>query len=62
MTPEPPPGDTGARPLWHGRFGAGPSDDLLAFTVSLPYDQQLASRRSRRLARRTSACSEASTS
>jgi argininosuccinate lyase len=42
MTAEPPDGDASARPLWHGRFGAGPSDDLLAFTVSLPYDQQLA--------------------
>jgi len=27
--------------LWHGRFGAGPSDELLAFTVSLSYDQRL---------------------
>jgi argininosuccinate lyase len=30
------------KPLWHGRFGEGPSDELLAFTVSLPYDQRLA--------------------
>jgi argininosuccinate lyase len=30
------------QPLWHGRFGEGPSDDLLAFTVSLPYDRRLA--------------------
>jgi argininosuccinate lyase len=30
------------QPLWHGRFGEGPSDELLAFTVSLPYDQRLA--------------------
>ena len=29
------------QPLWHGRFGEGPSDELLAFTVSLPYDQRL---------------------
>jgi argininosuccinate lyase len=28
--------------LWHGRFDGGPADDLLAFTVSLPFDQQLA--------------------
>src|SRR5258708_19568684 len=30
------------QPLWHGRFGEGPADDLLAFTVSLPYDRRLA--------------------
>ncbi|MEI8336014.1 MAG: argininosuccinate lyase [Actinomycetes bacterium] len=30
------------QPLWHGRFGDGPSDELLAFTVSLSYDQRLA--------------------
>jgi argininosuccinate lyase len=28
--------------LWHGRFDGGPSDELLAFTVSLPFDRQLA--------------------
>jgi argininosuccinate lyase len=28
--------------LWHGRFEAGPAEELLAFTVSLPYDQRLA--------------------
>ncbi len=28
--------------LWHGRFGAGPADELLAFTSSLSFDQQLA--------------------
>ena len=28
--------------LWQGRFGEGPSDELLAYTVSLPYDQRLA--------------------
>ena len=27
--------------LWHGRFGDGPAEALLAFTVSLPYDQRL---------------------
>jgi argininosuccinate lyase len=31
-----------ARPLWHGRFQEGPSDELLAFTVSLHYDRELA--------------------
>ena len=34
-----------ARPmtLWQGRFGReGPADELLAYTVSLPYDQRLA--------------------
>ena len=30
------------QPLWHGRFGDGPADELLAFTVSLPFDQRLA--------------------
>ena len=29
--------------LWHGRFDAAPSDELLAFTVSLPFDRRLAS-------------------
>jgi argininosuccinate lyase len=28
--------------LWSGRFGDGPSDELLAFTVSLPFDKRLA--------------------
>src|SRR5947209_14155622 len=29
--------------LWQGRFGdEGPSDELLAFTVSLPFDRRLA--------------------
>ena len=28
--------------LWHGRFAGGPSDELMAFTVSLPFDQRLA--------------------
>ncbi len=27
--------------LWHGRFASGPSDELLAYTVSLPFDQRL---------------------
>jgi argininosuccinate lyase len=28
--------------LWHGRFEGGPAQELLAFTVSLPFDQRLA--------------------
>jgi argininosuccinate lyase len=28
--------------LWQGRFGGRPGEDLLAFTVSLPFDQRLA--------------------
>jgi argininosuccinate lyase len=28
--------------LWHGRFADGPADALLAYTVSLPFDQRLA--------------------
>ena len=28
--------------LWHGRFAAGPADELLAFTESLSFDQRLA--------------------
>jgi argininosuccinate lyase len=27
--------------LWHGRFAASPSDALMAFTVSLPFDRRL---------------------
>lgn len=27
--------------LWHGRFDAGPAQELMAYTVSLPYDQRL---------------------
>jgi argininosuccinate lyase len=29
--------------LWHGRFEGGPAEELLAYTVSLPFDQRLAS-------------------
>ncbi len=29
--------------LWHGRFEGGPAEALMAYTVSLPYDQRLAS-------------------
>jgi argininosuccinate lyase len=28
--------------LWYGRFDGGPSDELLAFTASLPFDRRLA--------------------
>jgi argininosuccinate lyase len=27
--------------LWHGRFASGPADELLAYTVSLPFDRRL---------------------
>lgn len=27
--------------LWHGRFAAGPAEELLAYTVSLPFDRRL---------------------
>lgn len=30
-----------AKTLWHGRFASGPAEALLAYTVSLPYDQRL---------------------
>jgi argininosuccinate lyase len=30
------------RTLWHGRFAGGPAEELLAYTVSLPYDRRLA--------------------
>lgn len=29
------------RTLWHGRFSVPPSDDLMAFTISLPFDRTL---------------------
>ena len=38
MSAESPAGET----LWHGRFESGPSEALLTYTVSLPYDQRLA--------------------
>lgn len=31
----------GGRTLWHGRFEDGPDEALMAFTVSLPFDQRL---------------------
>ncbi len=35
------PGSGDATTLWHGRFASGPADELLAYTVSLPFDQRL---------------------
>ena len=36
--------------LWQGRFGPeGPAEELLAYTVSLPYDRRLAVDERRRL-------------
>ena len=32
---------TEGRTLWHGRFASGPADELLAYTVSLPFDRRL---------------------
>ena len=29
------------RTLWHGRFAGGPAEALLAYTVSLPFDQRM---------------------
>jgi argininosuccinate lyase len=34
--------ESGAKPLWHGRFGAAPAEALLALSVSLPFDRTLA--------------------
>ena len=34
--------DGSAKPLWHGRFAEGPSEELLAFTQSLSFDIELA--------------------
>ena len=31
----------GGRTLWHGRFAEAPADELLAYTVSLPFDRRL---------------------
>lgn len=49
MNDESPSGDPSETPdteqgrtLWHGRFGAGPSEELLAFTSSLAVDRRLA--------------------
>ena len=35
-------GRAGVSTLWHGRFGSGPAEELMAFTASLPFDQRLA--------------------
>ena len=32
---------TEGRTLWHGRFAGGPAQELLAYTVSLPFDRRL---------------------
>ena len=37
-----PTADPEGNTLWHGRFADGPSEALLAYTVSLPYDRRLA--------------------
>jgi argininosuccinate lyase len=34
--------DAEGKTLWHGRFATGPAEQLLAYTVSLPYDRRLA--------------------
>jgi argininosuccinate lyase len=34
--------DRAGATLWHGRFASGPAEDLLAYTVSLPFDRRLA--------------------
>ena len=33
--------DQSGHTLWHGRFASGPSDELMAYTVSLPFDRLL---------------------
>ena len=33
--------DESSGTLWHGRFDGGPSDALMAYTVSLPFDRRL---------------------
>ena len=33
--------DDGGQTLWHGRFASGPAEELMAYTVSLPYDRRL---------------------
>ena len=42
MSHPPSEGEADGQTLWHGRFGTGPAGELLAFTVSLPFDQRLA--------------------
>ncbi|MCB9371343.1 MAG: argininosuccinate lyase [Microthrixaceae bacterium] len=40
--PGPGLGGHGPVTLWHGRFEGGPAEELLAYTVSLPFDRRLA--------------------
>ncbi|MCU1502046.1 MAG: argH, partial [Ilumatobacteraceae bacterium] len=40
-TSEPDETTTPGQTLWHGRFASGPAEELLAFTVSLPFDRRL---------------------
>jgi argininosuccinate lyase len=39
MTDE--PGNEETHTLWHGRFAGGPAEELMAYTVSLPFDRRL---------------------
>ena len=32
---------TDGKTLWHGRFAAGPADELMTYTASLPFDRRL---------------------
>lgn len=41
MSPDPDEADERRGQLWHGRFAAGPAEELIAFTESLSYDQRL---------------------
>jgi argininosuccinate lyase len=34
-------GGSGDKTLWHGRFEGGPAAELMAYTVSLPFDQRM---------------------
>lgn len=34
-------GADGGSTLWHGRFASGPAEELMAYTVSLPFDRSL---------------------
>jgi argininosuccinate lyase len=35
------PAEAEGSTLWHGRFAGGPADELMAYTVSLPFDRRL---------------------
>ena len=41
MSNDTPDDITTGRTLWHGRFASGPADELMAYTVSLPFDRIL---------------------